>query len=378
LNYLDIILLILTLGYIVLILYFYTGWLKINKHFEKEETPASTKFSILISMRNEAHCVLENMTNLFQQNYPLHLFELVLINDHSTDNTLEIITDFKNLHPELPISVIDLSKESGVKNKKQAITKGIEHAKFDWIVLTDADCIREATWLQAVNRLLSHKKHLNFVYAPVVLQANNWFEKLQSLEFSGLLGIGAGSIQLSNPNMCSAANLIFRKSIFNQVEGYKGNEQIASGDDEFLMHKIHVKFPGTLAFLKDREAIVSTKSASNLNEFMEQRKRWVSKSTKYENKSITFILVAAYLFNLLLVFYLSYGIVELGFLKLGIFVLLMKTFLEGLFIFSVLKFLKLESYIWYLPIAAPFHLLYVIAIGFLANTKKYHWKDRTH
>ena len=377
-NYLDTILLILTLGYIVLMLYFYLGWLKIIQHNGNENTAASNKFSILISMRNEAHCVLDNLTNLFQQNYPLTHYELILINDHSTDNTLEIITDFKNAHPELPISVIDLSKEFGVKNKKQAITKGIDNAKYDWIVLTDADCSRRATWLLAVNRLLAQKKHLNFVYAPVVLQANNWFQKLQSLEFSGLLGIGAGSIQLSNPNMCSAANLIFRKSIFNQVEGYKGNEQIASGDDEFLMHKIHVKFPGTLAFLKDREAIVSTKSASNLNEFMEQRKRWVSKSTKYENKSITFILVAAYLFNLLLVFYLSYGIVELGFLKLGIFVLLMKTFVEGLFIFSVLKFIKLESYIWYLPIAAPFHLLYVITIGLLANTKKYQWKDRTH
>ena len=377
-NYLDIVLLILTLGYVVMILYFYSGWLKIIQHKGNENIAESNKFSILISMRNEAHCILENLTNLIQQNYPLTHYELILINDHSTDNTLEIITDFKIAHPELAISVIDLSRESGVKNKKQAITKGIEIAKYDWIVLTDADCSRDATWLSAINRLLAQKNHINFVYAPVVLQATNWFEKLQSLEFSVLLGIGAGSIQLSNPNMCSAANLIFRKSIFTQVEGYKGNDQIASGDDEFLMHKIHVKFPGTIAFLKDSKAIVKTKAASTLTEFVEQRKRWVSKSTKYENKNITFILIAAYLFNLLLVFYLSYGIIAFSFLKIGICVLILKTLVEGLFIFSVLKFIKLESYIWYLPIAAPFHLLYVITIGLLANTKQYQWKDRTH
>ncbi len=377
-NNLDLTLLILTIGYLVMIGYFYFGWVKIPKIKNKQQAELNSQFSILISLRNEAHCIHENLVNLFQQNYPVDLFELILINDHSTDNTIDIITNFKNLHPAFPIQIIDLSKDSSIKNKKQAITIGIENAKYDWIVLTDADCTREVTWLQALNRYLSQNMQLNFVYAPVVLQANNWFEKLQSLEFSGLMGIGAGSIQLSNPNMCSAANLIFKKRIFNEVEGYKGNEQIASGDDEFLMHKIHLKFPGTLAFLKDKEALVFTKAASTLNELIEQRKRWVSKSTKYENKYITLILVAAYIFNLLLVFYLVYGLFEMSFLKTGILLFLCKTLAEGLFIFSVLKFLKLESYIWYLPIAAPLHLFYVITIGLLANTKKYHWKERTH
>jgi hypothetical protein len=111
---------------------------------------------------------------------------------------------------------------------------------------------------------------------------------------------------------------------------------------------------------------------------VEQRKRWVSKSTKYENKSIIGILIGAYLLNLFIAFDLLMLFGDFNTFKLGLELLVVKTFIEGLFIYSVLKFFKTDSYIWLLPIAAPIHVLYVIIIGFLANSKTYHWKGRIH
>ncbi len=377
-NYFELIQVAFFIAYVILILYFFWGWHLIPSEKEENEQKNQIPFSILISARNEADCILENLNNLRQQTYSINLFEVIVINDYSTDGTLEIVVDFKKRYPEFPIQVVDLKNHPSISNKKQAITLGVEMATHDWILLTDADCTRQANWMQALNQFLIKNPHLNFVYAPVCLLATNWFEKLQALEFTGLLGIGAGSIQLSTPNMCSAANLAFHKAAFTAVNGYEGNQHIASGDDEFLMHKIHHKMPGTLAFLKDFRAIVYTRSASNVKQFVEQRKRWVSKSTKYENKSITGILIGAYLLNLFIAFDLLMLVWDFNTFKLGVELLVVKTLIEGLFIYSVLKFFKTELYIWLLPIAAPLHVLYVIVIGFLANSKTYHWKGRIH
>lgn len=377
-HYIEFILYVLLLGYGLLIVYFLIGWLKIPKRNSAVKSDEYNSFTVIISARNEAHCIGKNLQNLFQQTYPLQFFEVIIINDHSTDNTLEVLHLFQSEYQQYPIRIIDLSQYPAVSNKKQAITLGVEMASYNWIILTDADCIRHHNWLQSVNNFIAQHSAVQLIYAPVVLQANNWFEKLQSLEFSGLLGIGAASIQMGRPNMCSAANLVFKKKVFEQVNGYQGNQHIASGDDEFLMHKIHKQFPGTLAFLKDSESIVSTSSAPTLNDFIEQRKRWVSKSTKYENKGITLILVGAYLLNLLILLFILLLVIDLHYAVIGIGVLLIKTIIEGVFLYRVLKFFRIESYIWLLPLAAPLHVIYVVVIGLLANSKSYQWKGRIH
>jgi hypothetical protein len=208
------------------------------------------------------------------------------------------------------------------------------------------------------------------VYAPVEFKAGNLFEKIQSMEFAGLVGIGGAAIRLKNPNMCSAANLLFEKSIFDEVEGYTGYDGIASGDDEFLMHKIFKRYPDGVHFLRNEKAIVYTSANTSLQQLADQRRRWVSKSTKYENRYITAILIAAYLFNLSVIVNLF---VNTAF---GLWQLLAKTLTEGLFLYSVLRFFKRQNYLLFLPLAELFHILYVLIIGIWANMGTYTWKGR--
>lgn len=365
----------LTAGYFILIAFFFVGLLAIIYRTKKskniEKSSHLNTFSIVIAARNEEHFIGKCLTSITNQKFDKTKFEIIVINDHSTDKTLDEILAFKNQHSTFNISIVDLADFENINNKKQAITKGIHDAIFDYIILTDADCIRGNLWLQTINDFINISAS-KLVYAPVEFKAKNIFEKLQALEFAGLVGVGAAAMELKNPNMCSAANLIFEKQVFFEVNGYTDNEHIMTGDDEFLMHKIFKKYPSQVKFLFDKNAIVETGANGTLGQLTEQRKRWVSKSTKYENRYITLILVMAYFYNVSIFVNLFID------WHLALNQLLFKMLIEGLFLITMLKFYKKKVLVLLLPLAEIFHIIYVIIIGIWANFATYTWKERTH
>ncbi len=362
---------ILLFAYVLLIAAYTIGWLRMDYFHPDEENGSTTYFgfTILIPARNEEILIGKCLQDIADQHYPADKFEIIVLDDHSTDDTSKIVNAFVQ-RTGMQVQLLDMkdSKEER-KYKKAAITYGIKHAKFDYIILTDADCERGTKWLLTINSFINHKKS-KLVYAPVAFKADTIFQKLQSLEFAGLVGIGGAAIELKNPNMCSAANLIFSKHVFNEVNGYSGNDGIASGDDEFLMHKIFKYYPNEVHFLLNREAIVHTSANTSLQQLADQRRRWVSKSTKYENRYITVILIGAYLFNAGILFHLIFAPMH------GLMMLTIKTVVEGLFLYLVLAFLKKRRYLVYLPLAEIFHILYVLIIGIWANSGSYNWKGR--
>lgn len=361
---------ILLLFYVLLIFGYWVGWLQIPYFKYVSNTAATIKFSILVPARNEEEHIEKCLTSLVQQTYSTTHTEIIVINDHSTDATQQVVEQFIQKHPSHTIKLINMHELAGERMlKKTAITYAIGEASGEYIILTDADCTRGKKWLETVAGFVN-EKGAKMVYGPVEFTANSLFERIQSLEFAGLVGIGASAIQLKNPNMCSAANLIFERNVFFEVDGYTGNDGLASGDDEFLLHKVFKIYPSRIHFLKHRDAIVYTTPSASVQQLTEQRKRWVSKSTKYENRYITAILVAAYVFNASILWYL---ITQPWF---GLKLLAIKALIEGLFLYSVLAFFKRKSYLLLLPIAEVFHIIYVLVIGIWGNVGTYTWKDR--
>jgi len=358
---------VLTIFYVSLIISYYFGW-KLIPHFKVKSSGRAVMhtFSILIPVRDEATVIMKCLTDILKQNYPKGSFEVIVINDHSSDETVAIVGSFRKENPEFNIQLIELQER---KLKKAAITFGVQFASNEYIILTDADCERGTEWLSTMNYFISETK-TKMVYAPVAFKAENIFQKIQAMEFAGLVGIGAAAIQLKNPNMCSAANLMFEKKVFYEVGGYKGYDGIASGDDEFLMHKVFKKYPNDIMFLRNEKAVVFTSANTSLSELADQRRRWVSKSTKYENRYITAILVGAYFFNASILINLATEI-EVGFYQL-----IIKTIVEGVFLYSVLGFFGKKKLLFFLPIAELFHIIYVVIIGVWANYGTYNWKGR--
>jgi cellulose synthase/poly-beta-1,6-N-acetylglucosamine synthase-like glycosyltransferase len=355
--------------YVSLITIYHIGWLKI-KPFKSKAVQDKLTFSVIIPSRNEEQNIAACMHDVIKQHYPEHKFEIIVVNDHSVDQTQQIVENVMAKSELNNMRLINMhEKGEDVYLKKSAITHAIAEAKHQYIILTDADCTRGDMWLETINSFL-HTYKSKMIYAPVEFKANNVFEKMQAIEFAGLVAIGGAAIHLKHPNMCSAANLIFEKTLFNEIGGYDGDDGIASGDDEFLLHKSFKLYPNRIHFLKGRNAIVKTRANVSLTQLTDQRRRWVSKSTKYENHWITITLACAYLFNALVVVNLIVNF------KLGLLLLAIKTLTEGLFLFNVMHFFKAKKYLFLLPLAEIFHIIYVLVIGIWANVGTYNWKGR--
>src|SRR6202012_3482401 len=110
-------------------------------------------------------------------------------------------------------------------------------------------------------------------------------------------GSGAALIGNGQASTCNGANLAYRKDVFYAVGGFKGIDDLASGDDELLLQKVAEKYPGKIGFLKSYDAIVYTHAKHTLKEFLQQRRRWASKSVKYKDKKVTAMTVGIWLFN---------------------------------------------------------------------------------
>lgn len=333
-----------------------------------------TSVSIIIPVRNESKNIENLMQCIDNQDYEKNNFELIIVNDSSEDNTVSTIEDFKRTST-LNIIIIDLKERSNNSSpKKRAITEALRIAKGELIITTDGDCTMNSKWLSSVVRFYV-KTNAYFISAPVSFiteNRGNWLGKFwnyfQVIEFGSLVGSGACSIKLGSPNMCSGANIAYRKSIFEEVGGYEGNEQIASGDDEFLMHKIASRFPDKIQFLKDYDSVVETQSHETIQSFFSQRKRWASKWRFYKNWQPTVLAIYIAIIN---------GITVWAILTGQFWLVLLKFSTEFLFLVSVVTFFKKPKVVLYLPFTQIIYPFYVFIMAIAAQGKnEYVWKGR--
>src|SRR5436189_2518985 len=220
------ILLYITIGlfifYSILILFYRAGWLQLQP-FSQTDLESSIKISVIIPARNEEENIGKLLTSLEKQSYPPHLFEIIVVDDHSADNTVDVVNGYSFA------KLIRLEFDNINSYKKKAIETGIAAASGDLIVTTDADCIVPVNWLKTIG---SFKEETNtvFIAAPVVLEnESNLLQTFQALDFLVLQGITAASVQKRFHNMCNGANLAYEKKAFFEVNGFAGIDHIASG-----------------------------------------------------------------------------------------------------------------------------------------------------
>jgi cellulose synthase/poly-beta-1,6-N-acetylglucosamine synthase-like glycosyltransferase len=160
------------------------------------------------------------------------------------------------------------------------------------------------------------------------------------------------------------------------VGGFTGIDDVASGDDELLMQKVAAQFPGKIGFLKLRDAIVYTHAKHNLKEFMRQRKRWASKSTKYKDKKFVAFSVSIWLFNVSLIANVLLGLYQPYFMQLFLVQIVLKFSIEIMYLVPITLFFKRISLVFLLIIISPIHCIYIAYIGLAGNSGKYIWKGR--
>lgn len=362
----------LTFLYASLVFFLRTGWQKIPYYTPHLFKP-HTKVSVLIAARNEAESIHLTIEDIINQNYPAELFELIIVDDHSTDNTSEIIASYAHKG----VKLIQLNERKALNSyKKKAITEAINVASGELIVATDADCRMGKNWLMNVVGLYQEKNY-NLISSPVVyFEEKSLFERLQTLEFLYLIGLGAAGIGNKMPSTCNGANLAYKKEVFFELGGFKGIDDLASGDDELFLHKVAHAYPGTIGFCKAYDACVYTHAKASVKEFIQQRRRWASKSVKYKDKKIIVLAVCMWLFNISLALNFVLACFYPDFLKLVTIQFLIKFCAEVFFLESLVSFAKRKDLLINLTYLTFIHVVYLIYIGIMGNAGKYNWKGR--
>ena len=251
------------------------GFTKVNS-FDYLGLKPKTKFSIIIPFRNEAENLPKLLDSFSKLNYPADFFEVILVDDAS-DCRLQI-ADCR-----FQVSVINNIRISN-SPKKDAISTAIRVVKNDWIITSDADCIVHKNWLSALDNYIQLHKVSMIAGAVSYHCENSFLHHFQQLDLASLQGATIGSFGLKKGFMCNGANFAYTKSFFQKLNGFDGNDGIASGDDVFLLQKAMARFPEKVHYLKSRNHIVFTKPLDDWKSLFHQRVRWASKTSSYQSR----------------------------------------------------------------------------------------------
>ncbi|VXC35125.1 Glycosyl transferase [Flavobacterium sp. 9AF] len=258
--------------YILLIVILIFGFTKMKPAPYYDTTP-KTSFSIVVPYRNEAKNLPQLLKTFSKLDYPRDLFEVILVDDDSDEKI-----DF--LHYKFSIQIANNIRKSN-SPKKDAIETAIALANKEWIITTDADCEVQPHWLSIIDNYIQ-QTHVKMVAAGVAyIYKKGFLHAFQNLDFLSLQGATIGSFGINEPFMCNGANFAYKKDFFYELNGFEGNNTIASGDDAFLLQKAIEKNKDAIGFCLNHQSTVYTKSVSNWKSLFFQRVRWATKSTDY-------------------------------------------------------------------------------------------------
>ena len=360
----------LILGTVFLIYILFIGQLIYGcnrmKRFSKKEFTPKTSFTIVVPFRNEK----ENLPNLLHSisllNYPIELVEIILVDDDS-----EEVFSVQDLVFSLKVIKNDRKSNSP---KKDAIETAIQVAKNDWIITTDADCLVQKDWLTTFDQYIQENEVAMLASGVCYVPKSGFLSAFQNLDFLSLQGATIGSFGIDKAFMCNGANFAYSKAFFKELNGFQGNEAIASGDDVFLLQKAVLSTPKKVGFILAKESIVATKPVKTWNELFQQRVRWASKSTGYS--SVYGKLLALIVFGGNLVWIMSFLFWLIGLLDQNIFMLFvaLKFLIDFILLFKTANFF--ESKLQYVLASSLLYPFFSVSVAVYSLFGKYNWKGR--
>ncbi len=361
--------------YIILIGLCMHGWQKTE--YTRIGSNLDTKVSVIVAVRNEEEVIERCIEALISQTYAKENYEVILVNDNSTDNSGEIIQHTCSKYDNVRMITID-DNDSNF-GKKYAISLGVQSSIAELIVTTDADCVMGRDWLRTIVSSYN-QNNSKLILGPVALyEEKGILDKLQSLELVALISSGMGAAYYNKALVCNGANLAYTRKAFNDVNGYSGIMDTSSGDDVLLYYKIHKKYPDQVSFLKSKAAIVCTRGKKTLNDLISQRKRWSSKKWSDINDFTKFTSLVVLLFNiqlLVLTVWSLFGNPNINHKQMLLLLWLSKLIVDFLLLFLTTPFFGKRKFLPYFIIEAiiyPIYMLYIASTNKLGNTT---WKGR--
>lgn len=362
---------LLTGLYTLLILWFLWGWHK-SYYSPILSAKEQKSFSLIIAIRNEEENLVKLLESINLQQYPSNNFEIILVDDHSTDSSPLIITSFKQNHPDLDIKYLALDENQS--GKKAALHLAYKNAQYDYYLLTDGDCFLPKNWISSANDCFTNKEIKMLLGGVQIENPKSFIQKFQALEMSSLIASGAGAAGINHPILNNGANLAFKKEILEHINIQNLQMNRASGDDIFLLSETK-RIYGAKSIRFKHENFVKTPPIKSLSDLLNQRFRWVSKAKVYKDSFVILTSLLVFLQNLLLITLLFAALFSPAIGISFLYVLLLKSTVDFMLLQKATKQKSLLKYYPLIALAYPIFLVYTAVLGqFISFT----WKERKH
>jgi len=341
--------------------------------YRSPKTTASKHFiTVLVPARNEAVHIRACLDALARQTYDQSLFEVIVINDRSTDATEKIALESKKIFSNFKVhSIAETPK--GIAPKKHALNEGIKIARGEIVLCTDADCRPEEGWIQSMAESFTENVGMVVGYSPIEPRsALSLFQHFVALDSLALASIAAGSAFWGKPLTATGRSLAYRKSVFNEVGGFSKIAHFISGDDDLLLQLVH-KTRWEIAYCIGNKSLVATDPPRSLSQFINQKIRQASKGRHYHRPMVLF-LVIFYFFNVALISYAPWKIMN-GSGLVSELVWGMKGLADLFFLLIGATRFHKWTYLIFYPIIEILHPIYVAVFGLWGQFGKFEWKN---
>jgi poly-beta-1,6-N-acetyl-D-glucosamine synthase len=366
---------ILIAPYFFASLIIFSGLLRSHKKLKKQagrnnhtDRPAGqlTTITVICPFRDEEHNLPSFIKDLSNQDYPSELTEIILVDDHSGDNSLEIAKQMSNDRANMQVI------ESDKPGKKQSLNTALNAASGELIITGDADCRVRQGWLSSIEELYVSESP-DLILGPVTLsESGSLLHRAQLLEFLSIQAVAEGSYYTGHPVMASGANLAFSRKLSKNYIDYIRPE-IPSGDDMFMLQHA-LKNSMKISYNNNPDGVVSTREESTLSGFLRQRARWAGKFFSYTGFSTIAGGIITFSASLAIVACLALSLFNQQLFAVALLMYLVKGVADILILFTYLYIKKqLVLLKWFIAVEIfyPFYVLTVILLA-LAGSRR--WK----
>ncbi len=324
--------------------------------------------SVVIAARDEEGHLAACLQSVLNQTYDSQAFEVIVVNDHSSDRTETICQEFAARHANL--RYLNAREDAQLRGKTNALDQAIEAAKGEIILITDADCTVPPTWVEwTAKRYISS---VGIVGGLTLQKADTWFEGMQSLDWAYLLSLAAATMSLRIPLSTIGNNLSFRKSAYNEVGGYRKIPFSVTEDFMLFQAIVQTKRWNYLCPI-DPRTLVTSHPCSGWQELVRQKHRW---GTGGLDMHLTGLSIGVIGFGLNVAMLIAF---VTGDFAAAAYSLLVKMAVEFSFLYTTLRKLRqlavLRHFLWF----EFYFLCYVLVLPFLVFFGgRVVWKGRTY
>ena len=336
--------------------------------FKNPKNDFTPKISIIIAARNEENRILPTLQSLQKLKYPPNLFEIIFVDDASTDNTAKIINAYCLHNPNWKCIKLK-EKNSGWHGKKLALKTGIDAAKGEIIFTTDADTVVQPDWLTEMVKYFEKDVSMVIGHYEPQIKKNNLIRIL--IKFDNLFSSIMASVtaNVGFPISSAGSNLAYRQADYEKVNGHEALKQFKSGDDVHLTERFRTRLKKKIVYCANPKTFVFEEPVAEVKKFVHQQMR---KNSKHLKKSFSSIIFSVFLF---LYFVLIFGLpfFNPAFTIVWLIIILIKLFLEFIILKKAAHIFNHQDIVVWFPLLQIFYPIYLIIFSILGNLQFYEW-----